>query len=100
MFTIPNSQKVGFNTALNDEVSYSYRSVEDLELNRVYKIEVHQRYISNGTYRYFIKIDGEEIHSAINSKARQYYNVKVYAGDPWHNASQGFISKLHFTNFL
>ena len=62
VFTLPNSQKLIFNTTLNDETNYICRSVENLELNRVYKIEVHQRYISNGNYRYFIKIDGKEVH--------------------------------------
>ena len=62
VFTLPNSQKLIFNTTLNDETNYICRSVENLELNRVYKIEVHQRYISNGNYRSIIKIDGEEIH--------------------------------------
>ena len=62
VFTLPNSQKLIFNTTLHDETNYICRSVENLELNRVYKIEVHQRYISNGNYRYFIKIDGKEVH--------------------------------------
>ena len=62
VFTLPNSQKLIFNTTLHDETNYICRSVENLELNRVYKIEVHQRYISNGNYQYFIKIDGKEVH--------------------------------------
>ena len=36
-------------------------------------IEIHQRY--------FIKWNGEEIHSVVNEKAQQFYDVKVYASD-------------------
>ena len=100
VFTLPNSQKLIFNTTLHDETNYICRSVENLELNRVYKIEVHQRYISNGNYRYFIKIDREEIHSTINSKARQFYNVKVYASNPSIDASQGLISNFILQTFF
>ena len=93
----PNSEYFYFVTPLDDAFNDYYHY--NVQLNRVYKIEIHQRYISNGNYRSFIKIDGEQVYSAINSKARQYYNVKVHASrlEP---ASQGFISKLHFTNFL
>ena len=100
LFMNPGAQGFQFTTTLNDNDFYEYNNFEYVQVNRVYKIEIHQRYISNGNYRYFIKIDGDEVHSAINSKARQFYNVKVYAGNPWDDASIGFISKLQFTNFL
>ena len=89
-----------FTSSLENMANYYYDYYREISINRVYNIEVHQRYISNGNYRYFIKIDGEEVHSAVNSKARQYYNVKVYAGSPWFTSSSGYISNLQFTNFL
>ena len=47
--------------------------------NYITNIEIHQRYVNGGEYRYFIKINGEEIASIINTKAQQFYDVKVYA---------------------
>ena len=63
-------------------------------------VEIHQRYVSGGKYRYFIKINGKETYSIINEDARQFYNVKVYASDPWHDACPGYIKNLEITNFL
>ena len=100
VFVRPESRGFHFATSMEDTANYKWNYGENLQQNYVYKIEIHQRYINNGNYRYFIKIDGEEVHSAINSKARQFYNVKVFAGSPWNEASKGFISNFHFTNFL
>ena len=90
--------KIAFFTSMNESLSHGFIG-NVLQQNHVYKIEIHQRYISNGNYQFFIKIDGEE-YSAINSKAKQFYNVKVYAANPWYNASKGFISNFNFTNFF
>ena len=97
VFETPN----GFHltSSLNGNGNYYFDYITD-KTNHYYKIEIHQRYVSNGNYRYFIKIDGEEVHSAINNQAKQFYNVKVYAGNPWYNAGNGFISNFQFTNFL
>ena len=65
-------------------------------------IEMHQRYVSNGNYRFFILVNGEEINSVINNNAQQYYNVKIYASSYKYYASacQGSIKYLKLTNFL
>ena len=62
--------------------------------------EFHQRYVSGGNYRFFVKRNGKEIKSIINTDARQFYNVKVYAGDPWHYVCPAQMKNLEFTNFL
>ena len=71
-----------------------------LNINETYKIEVRQRYISNGNYRYFIKIDGQEGYSVVNTDARQFYNIKVYASGPFRDACPAYIKDLELTNFL
>lgn len=63
------------------------------------QIEMHQRYVSSGNYRFFIVVNGEEINSVF-STARQFYNVKVYSSNPWHNTCPGYIKNFKFTNFL
>ena len=71
-----------------------------ISINVETHIELHQQYISNGNYRYFVKVNGEEILSILNAEAHQYYNVNVYASDPWHVQCQGYIKNLKLTNFL
>ena len=63
-------------------------------------VEIHQRYVSGGNYRFFVKMNGQEIYSVINKDARQFYNVEVYASNQWHLACPGYIKNLEFTNFL
>ena len=70
------------------------------EVNVPTHIEVHQRYTSGGNYRYFIKINGEEIGSIINTDARQFYNVKVYASHSSKPICPGHIKNFLVTNFL
>ena len=70
------------------------------EVNVPTHIEVHQRYTSGGNYRYFIKINGEEIGSIINTDARQFYNVKAYASHSSKPICPGHIKNFLVTNFL
>ena len=84
---------------VNGYPNYYSTAGYQINLNESYLIEINQRYVSRGDYRYFYKINGKEIHSVINSDAKQFYNVNVYASDPWYEAN-GFISNFQFTNFL
>ena len=85
-----------FSTGINGEPAQPTVS----GINNSAKIEFHQRYLSGGKYRVFIMLNGQEIHSEVNTDAQQFYNVKVYASDPWHPACPGYIKDLTVTNFL
>uniref|UniRef100_A0A7M5UHV8 Uncharacterized protein n=1 Tax=Clytia hemisphaerica TaxID=252671 RepID=A0A7M5UHV8_9CNID len=77
------------------------RFVSDiLTLNKYYSIELEQRYISNGNYKYSIKIDGIEKHSVINNDAQQIYNVEIYASHHTRIPSPADMKDLEITNFL
>ena len=73
-----------------------------METDRLYHIELHQRYISGGNYLYRVIIDGEEKFSKVVDDARQYYNVKVYFSTKLMSFSSApvEISNLEHTNFL
>ena len=88
-----------FSSAINGIIAFN-KMVLQINSNGLYHIEIHQRYISGGEYRYFIRIDGVEVVSVVNKDARQFYNVKVYACDPWFDPADGIISNLQHTNFL
>ena len=74
--------------------------IKQINPNVLYHIEIHQRYTSGGNYRFFVRIDGVETIPVINTDARQFYNVKVYASDPFYIPVDCVISNLHHTNFL
>eukprot|EP00463_Aulacantha_scolymantha_P005631 TRINITY_DN6_c0_g2_i22.p1 TRINITY_DN6_c0_g2~~TRINITY_DN6_c0_g2_i22.p1 ORF type:complete len:195 (-),score=22.37 TRINITY_DN6_c0_g2_i22:12-554(-) len=43
---------------------------------------------------YSILVNNKVIHSLLNTKAREYKNVKVYVADPWYPAANGTIKNI------
>ncbi|XP_066929149.1 uncharacterized protein [Clytia hemisphaerica] len=72
----------------------------DIQMNKAYDVEIRQRYVSGGLYRYSVSVDGIEEQYHNNFNATQFYDVKIYAGDPWHPVCDGTVSHLKITNFL
>ena len=96
----PSISKISFRSAVNRNIDHYYDSFAIPKINELTHFEIHQRYVSGGKYRYFIKMNDQEIFSIINNEARQFYNVKVYASDPWYIACPGYIKNFSVTNFL
>ena len=72
-----------------------------LILNKEYTVEIHQRYLNQGVYRYTVILDGEIIKSDNNGQAFQYHNVKVWTSGKWNEpACNGVIRDLKIVNFL
>ena len=46
------------------------------------------------TYRYEVKVGGTSIGTAMNKKAKEFTNVKVFGADNWGNPAQGSIRNL------
>ena len=63
-------------------------------------IEVHQRYMYGGKYRYTIDVDGVNYASKVVTNAQQYFNVKVYASEIHREACHVYVSDFKLTNFL
>ena len=100
VFLFPWSDRLYFASSINYDQNYFLPSAKEIVVNVPTHIEIHQRYTSGGKYRYFIKINGEEAYSIINTDARQFYNVKVYASNPWEDNCSGYIKNFEVTNFL
>ena len=102
VYLAPGRNNFSFKSSVNGQNTFEIKTAQGLMIDVPTHIEIHQRYTSGGKYRYFIKINGEEIDSIINNDARQFYNVKVYASNPasWQPACQGYITNLAITNFL
>ena len=100
VFVLSNSTTLLFSTSINGSCyNVNAKAIEN-EVNENQHVGIHQRYVSQGDYRFFVKINGIEIHSVINSGAQQFYNVDVYASDNFHKNAAGYISNFLFTNFL
>ena len=97
---IETSYKLHITSAINGNHDKNRNIPNILEINQLYHLEVNQRYVSNGEYLYTITLDGEDLMSIVNSDARQFYNVKVYAGNPWNANCPVYISNFKITNFL
>jgi len=96
----PSKDKFQFVSSINNSPNHAINLANGLALNVSTRIEIHQRYTSGGKYRYFIKINGEEVSTVINTYAQQFYNVKVYASNPWETTCSGYIKNFEVTNFL
>ena len=81
---------VFFFNAMNSIFNYGINFDDIVQINRIYKIE-DQRCVSNCNYGYFIKIDGKEIHSVVNSNTIQFCNVKIY---PFKNYFYYYLFRL------
>ena len=99
LYRKPYTEQTLFRSAVNGKNNHNHSS-RIPKINELTHFEIHQRYVSGGKYRYFIKMNGQEIHSTVNDKAQQFYNVKVYASNPWGNACPGYIKNFAVTNFL
>ena len=64
-----------------------------LPIRRWAKVRVSQQ-LEGSKYVYRIYINDKQIFSKINTQPREFRNVKVYAGDPWHAAQQGYIRNV------
>ena len=89
-----------FTASVDGDKSHQYISSQIPKINEMTHFEIHQRYVSGGKYRYFIKMNGQEIYATINDDARQFYNVKVYASHPLIMTYPAYIKNFSVTNFL
>ncbi|XP_066929863.1 uncharacterized protein [Clytia hemisphaerica] len=87
-------------SAVNGQTSHNFDIPGDVVVNQTYYFEIHQRYISNGSYRYSLELDGVEQYSILNNDARQFYDVKVMASNNWQTKCPVLISNFKIINFL
>jgi len=98
---MPESKhSIAIGSAVDGNQDYSLRIGEPTDFNKTNHLEVHQRYVSNGDYRYFIIHNGQEVHSKIHQTSTQFYNVKCWACKPQDTPGKFYFSYVIFTNFL
>ena len=80
------------NSAINGERNYSFLT-SAIPLMQWTTVKISQEFI-NGDYVYSITLNGSVIHSVVNNKTVEISNVKVYAGNSWHESQPGFIRNV------
>jgi len=87
-------------TALNGDGNH-FTLYDNYPINQLALLEMKQRYVSGGRYLFSVEVNANVVHTIINTDARQFYNVQVFASSPWRNTSPFvYISNLEITNFL
>jgi len=56
-------------------------------------IEICQRE-EDGEFTFYVSMEAKEVYSVKNNKPREFYDVKVYASNPWYTAQPGSIRNL------
>jgi len=78
---------------INNLSNYCYNS-QATPKNKWLSIKLQQ--IKEGLdYNYLIFLDGKQVYKVKNTKPLVYYDLKVYAGDPWYAAQPGSIRNLN-----
>ena len=90
------------------KISWEFLSGEHLSCNHAFypyirnkyeqwiELEIAQQF-RDDKYIYEIKIDNKSVFKKENKHRREFTNVQMYAGDPWHKAAHGKIRKLTIT---
>ena len=53
-----------------------------------------------GDYKYRVIIDGTTAVQLVNSEPREWKDMMLYVGDPWHQPLNGHIRNLKITSEL
>ena len=61
-------------------------------------IQVGNRDVGDGTHTYYMKVDGNEIHSANQPNRNRHENMKMYVGNPWYDSAQGSLKNILITD--
>jgi hypothetical protein len=60
-------------------------------------MKLEQR-LEGSKYKYRVFLNKNKILEKENTRALNFYNVKMYVGDPWYPAQPGYIRNLKITN--
>ena len=96
IWTIPGQRRIHFTSGISGHVNYIFNTKRGLPLNRWVSLKVTQRQVKGGRFRYTIYVNGRQVFTIINTKPRNFRNVKVYVSDPWYPAANGVIRRLIF----
>ena len=86
-------------SAVSGNGNYCFNSGIIVPRGQWTRIEVNQ-HREGVAYKYVVKVNDAIIGSVINTKPRQFSNVKVFGGDNWYNPAQGSMRNLVINPYL
>ena len=72
----------------------NYQDVSPITIRKWHSIEIGQKRDGN-SFVYSTKVNGKIEYNVINTDARMFSNVKVYASGPWYTSQPGFFKNLY-----
>ena len=97
---VKSSGELYISSAINGKDDYFVTVPGHLKLGQWYSINVAQRIWATSfgnKYLFEITIDGRLIHSIENTMPQDFFNVFVYASDPWYLAADGHIRNFRIS---
>ena len=96
VFFHPNTSILHIASAINNDLNRVFDTAP-IPLKQWSSIEISQQLV-NQSYIYCIRVNESVVYSVVNNIPLKLSNVKVYAGDPWYAAQNGFIRNLIITS--
>ena len=93
----PNSLRLHIAFAIDNNGNRKYNS-DALKVGEYSTVVIKQTLKYGNEYRYSITINGKEVFVVSNNKARDFTDVKLYAGDAYFPPSECYIKNLVFEN--
>ena len=93
----PNSYRLHISFAINGNGNRHFDTAE-LKEGEYSTVVIKQTFMYGNKYRYSIRINGEEVFQTTNTKAQEFKNVKLYAGDEYFTPADCFIKNLKLNN--
>lgn len=102
VFIHPSPQRaIQVNTAINGTLNSFRIELGAAAIDHHHRLEIEQRYLKDGIYKFVILLNRNVIHSTTNADAKQFYNVKCFVSAPGSpRLADATISYFSLTNFL
>ncbi|XP_066913716.1 uncharacterized protein [Clytia hemisphaerica] len=94
-----NTRELRICTTLNDNPDDCYDSPDTLPADNYTNVQITQLYDTEAKkFRYSIFINNDKKFSKYNNNAQDFFNVQLFASDPWYPAANAHIKNLVFKN--
>lgn len=92
--TSPDYNKLYIGNHINGKHDHFIVTEQEFPLDDWIKVRMSQVPVANG-YGYSVYVNDVLEYSVINMRPAYFFDVKLYAGDPWYKVQPGYIRNLH-----
>jgi len=98
VYVHPNLAKLQIQIGSNNH--WSRGTDRELQINEEAVLVIKRQWQSGTTSKITIIFNGINVYTAIDTTSQNYYNMKVYLGQPWNPPAHAYIEELKIMNFL